>query len=182
MLAAKEGCMFEFIGICFVIFVVWRVAKRVFSLGVNKTLRRTVDFAVEHGVPRNFAATIINNRNIMNEALSSLKGAKPSVSSLDVYQQYGLAIIMMHEGVKEEARVENDDGYKDYLETKGITIGMGVPSERFDEIFTSNIEALREFAFQIDKPGEPHYNASFEVRMAVAVSMFYKMNRKARSV
>ncbi|WP_143515169.1 hypothetical protein [Pseudomonas putida] len=174
--------MFEFIGICFVIFVAWRVAKRVLSLGVNKTLRRAVDFAVEHGVPRDFAVTIISNRSIMNEALNSLKGTKPSVSSLDVYQQYGLAIIMMHEGVKEEAPVENDDGHRDYIETKRIAVGMGVPSEKFDEIFTSNIDALREFAFQIDKPGEPHYNASFEVRMAVAVSMFYKMNQKARSV
>ncbi len=174
--------MFEFIGICFVIFVVWRVAKRVCSSAVSKTLRRAVDFAVEHGVPRNFATTIINNRSTMNEALNSLKGTKPSVSSLDIYQQYGLAIIMMHEGVKEEARVENDDGYRDYLETKRIAVEMGVPSEKFDEIFTSNIEALREFAFQIDKPGEPHYNASFEIRMAVAVSIFYKMNQKSRSV
>lgn len=171
--------MFEFIGICFVIFVVWRIAKRILSSGINKTLRKAVSFAVEHGTPRDFASKIINNRSVMSEALNSLKSSKPSVSSLDVYQQYGLAIIMMYEGVKEEARVENDDGYRDYLETKNIAIEMGVPSEKFDDIFINNIEALKEFALQIDKPGEPHHNASFEVRMAVAVSMFYKLKQKA---
>jgi hypothetical protein len=37
---------------------------------------------------------------------------------------------------------------------------------------------LKEFACQIDKPGEPHHNASFETRMAVAVSALYKSSLK----
>ena len=174
--------MFEFIGVCVVAYVVWRIAKRLIFGGISKTLSRAAIFAVGYNVPDSFAVNIIKNPSVMREALKVLKENKPAVSTLDVYEQYGLTIVMLYEGAKTEAGgdyYEADDDSKSFSDTKALAIELGVPSSSFDNIFINNIEVLKEFAYEIDKPGEPHHNASFETRMAVAVSILYKSSLKS---
>lgn len=173
--------MFEFIGVCVVTYVVWCIAKRLIFGGISKTLSRAAIFAVGYNVPDSFAVNIIKNPSVMREALKVLKENKPAVSTLDVYEQYGLAIVMLYEGAKTEAGgdyYEADDDSKGFSDTKALAIELGVPSDSFDNIFINNIEVLKEFAYKIDKPGEPHHNTSFETRMAVSVSVFYNASQK----
>jgi hypothetical protein len=98
-----EVAVFEFIGVCVVTYVVWCIAKRLIFGGISKTLSRAAIFAVGYNVPDSFAVNIIKNPRVMREALKVLKENKPAVSTLDVYEQYGLAIVMLYEGAKTEA-------------------------------------------------------------------------------
>lgn len=175
--------MFEFIGVCVVAFVVWRIAKKLIFGGLNKTLSRAVTFAIKHDVPHSFAVNIIKKPSVMREARVILKNNKPEFSTLDVYEQYGLAIVMLYQGARAESGgdyYEGDDGSKAFADTKALAVELGVPSDSFQSLFVNNIDELKELAYEIDKPGELHHNTSFETRMAVAVSVFYNASQKKR--
>lgn len=88
--------MFEFIGICVVAYVAWRIVKKLPMGIVNYTLSKAVAFAIKHDVPQSFASAVVKNPDIMKSELSALKETNPEVSSLDVYQQYGLTIVKLH--------------------------------------------------------------------------------------
>lgn len=177
--------MFEFIGICVVAFVVWRLVRRLIFGGMNKTLSRAVSFAIKQDVPHSFAVNIIKKPSVIREARGILKNNKTEFSTLDAYEQYGLAIVMLYQGARAELGgdyYEGDDGTKALADTKALAVELGVPIESFQTLFVNNIDELKELAYEIDKPGEPHHNTSFETRMAVAVSVFYNANEKKQKV
>lgn len=89
--------MFELIGICVVVYLVWRIAKRVSSTAVRKTLSEAIIYANKQGVPRDFSVAVTETPNALREARKILKENNPDVATLDVYQQYGLAITMLYE-------------------------------------------------------------------------------------
>ena len=94
--------MFQLIGIIFVCWILWSIFK-ILSKGATKaTLHNAIDFAAAHGVPRDFAKMIVENPSIMNNARDVMVKHHPNFATLDVYEQYGRAIIMMYEGAESE--------------------------------------------------------------------------------
>lgn len=98
--------MFEVIGMVVVGWIVWSIAKGVISGGLKATLFRAVDFAYTHGVPRHFSIEMIKRPDIIKTARNTLAKRDPNIAALDVYEQYGRALIMMYEGTASEAREE----------------------------------------------------------------------------
>lgn len=89
--------MFELIGIVVTALVVWVIAKKVFLTGVGTTLKKAVEHAVSEGVPREYAdEAIAQGYDKLSETRKVLAKANPSFSALDVYQQYGNAIIVRY--------------------------------------------------------------------------------------
>ncbi|MGE8408892.1 MAG: hypothetical protein ACN6QH_17865 [Pseudomonas sp.] len=172
--------MFEIIGVCVACLIIWRLIKKILDIVSRKTLTNAVRYAIKQDVPYSFAVNLVNNPRIMIECRKALRG-KTGFSELDAHEQYGLAIVMAFEGAKQESNTDYYDG-KDssvaYEDTMALAIELGVPSRLFEQIFVNNIDNIREFAFQIDQPGEPHHGSSFETRMAVATNTLYRASLK----
>lgn len=99
--------MFEFIGICVVIYFCWRIIKSILSAAMRKTLSKAISFSTEQGVPRNFAIAVTENPNALSQARKIAKEINPNIAALDAYHQYGLAIVMLHERSQENESKAN---------------------------------------------------------------------------
>jgi len=96
--------MFAFIGVVVVIFIVWQILKAALSGGVKGHMLRSVEHAMQFGVPYDFAHRMIVNREIMKAAVLHLQKLEPDFASKDVYAQYGEAIAMLYQGYLSEQK------------------------------------------------------------------------------
>ncbi|MGF6114044.1 hypothetical protein [Pseudomonas frederiksbergensis] len=96
----------------------------------------------------------------------------PEFESLEVHEQHGFSIIMLYQSLKSESGAdynEGDDGSQSFRGYKSVSHELGVPGDLFKSVFLDNIEELKRFTCEIDRPGQPHHNKSLETRMAVSL-------------
>lgn len=76
------------------------MVKGALSGSIKGTLSRAVDFAATQGVPRHFSMEMIQHNDSINSARNIIVKLDPLMAELDVYEQYGRALIMIYENTK----------------------------------------------------------------------------------
>lgn len=95
--------MFEIIGMVVVAWLVWVVVKAVLAGTVRTTLIRAVKHAEgTGGVPRQAAMRLLDHPEVVKGVRQELAAADPDFGALDLYKQYGLAIVEIHSRMTSE--------------------------------------------------------------------------------
>lgn len=178
--------MLEFIGGCVVVCVIGYIILRVLNFTTNFAVARNnlegVKIAVLQEVPYSFAIIAVKNRNMMLSVLKTLKANYPNFKTMKPDERVGIALKVMYEGAKAESNVDyyadDTDGVKSFTDSLQLAIALGVPANMYEAIYTKNHETANEFAWKISEKGEPHEHSTFEVRIAIAVHMLYKLHLK----
>jgi len=98
--------MLEFMGLAIVIYIAWVIIKGAASGALRATMTKAVEYASGRGVPRDEAQAMVVQREVMKSAIQTMGQHDPKFRMLDVYVQYGEAIIMMWKGYQSEQGVK----------------------------------------------------------------------------
>ena len=90
--------MFEFLGLAIGLYLLAKILSGVVRGTRLRTMLKACDFAEERGVPSVFCGEAIAQQNYetLRSARALIAQNEPEVRMLDVYEQFGLAIIAMH--------------------------------------------------------------------------------------
>lgn len=102
--------MFEIIGMAVAAWVAWNVVKAIIAILTKRTLERAVGYAASRGVPYEASEEILEQPALLKRVRKDLARASQEFAALDVYEQYGKAIMGLHAGRREhleQAKVEN---------------------------------------------------------------------------
>ena len=76
--------------------IVFSIIRWMLVIWLNGLLSKAVAMTVKCGACEDFAGKATNDPKKTDQSLKYLKTTDPSVTELDLYQQYGLAIIMLY--------------------------------------------------------------------------------------
>lgn len=88
--------MFELIGMAVVLWIVWGIGKSIVGGSIRGTLFRARDYAENVGVPPDFSKELIEYPDILKQARRELASGDRDFAALDVFEQYGKAIVHLH--------------------------------------------------------------------------------------
>lgn len=88
--------MLELIGMAFVAWIVWTIGKSSVGGLIKGTLLRAAVYAENTGVPRDFTKDLIEYPDIVKQARRELASGDSGFAALDVYEQYGKAIVHLY--------------------------------------------------------------------------------------
>ena len=88
--------MFEFIGMAFVAWIVWKIGKSIVSGLIKGTLLRAAIYAEGVGVPSDFIEEMIPHPDVVKQARRELAVVDRAFATLDVHEQYGRAIAHLY--------------------------------------------------------------------------------------
>ena len=81
--------------------VVWQLVKAFLAAVTTKTLENAVHRAMGHGVPPDFSEEVLKNPPLVKQVRQDMVKANPELGSLDVAEQYALALATLHD-IKEK--------------------------------------------------------------------------------
>jgi len=99
--------MFEFIGMAFVAWVLWRIYK---YFSVMRAMNRTLATAETFGVSRQESLRIMNDPPRLEDQRSRLVAANPHFSGLPLPEQFAYAIRFIHNEDQDSAEVPQVKG------------------------------------------------------------------------
>jgi len=102
--------VFEFIGMAVVAWVGFVIVRAILAGARNATLSKAVTYARLSGVPREFSQEALIFSEMVIQTRRQLSWGNPAFGALDAHEQYGKALIHLHDKAREiEARRVGDE-------------------------------------------------------------------------
>ena len=130
--------MFEFIGMVVVAWVVWKVVKSIYIGWSRAQLLKDIAYASYLGVPTNTARRIREDHIFIKVIHGRLASHDPNFRMLDVYEQYGHAILVCY--FFEHVTGESTNPYLDILALIFVCAQqnereISLPNLRYDRVW-----------------------------------------------